>query len=117
MSLGIIGPISREMAPIYGLIATFSRQGMLNKNACNCKVCGGGIEKAQGVGYTIDDVSGPNLSHYYLCAPCDAWMAGQVQQWFEYTKRVNAERADKGPVPHGGEADLQAGECFGRRKR
>lgn len=115
MSLGIVGPISREMAFTYGLIATFSRQGMLNKNVCNCKLCGEKIERAQGASYTVDDICGPNLSHYYLCPACDAWMASQVQRWFEYAKQVNLERMVKEPSPGDEEIERRIQEQVRKR--
>jgi hypothetical protein len=117
MSVGITGPIGREMAPVYSLVTTFSRSGYWSKNVCHCKICGDEIGKEQGIGYTINDISGPNLNHCYLCSGCDAWMAGKIQQWFEYRKRVTTERLNVPPSPGDEEIDRRIEEHVGKKKR
>jgi len=64
MSLGHRGPIGRKRLAVFCIdrMFHFPKEGMANKQACNCKVCGDRVPKGEATETFIGD------ARYFLCA-------------------------------------------------
>ena len=109
MSLGVVGPITRQGALDYALAVTFQlHTDELNRASASCKVCGVRLETGKGVNCLVADLGGPGRNSCYLCSDCSTWVWTASQAWFgrrldSRYRGIEGEAVEVGKEDEGGE--------------